>query len=392
MKKVLRIVVPIIILALLLGVGKVLINKKKAQLAKSPKFHLKSKLLDVKSVKVGDLKEERKYIAVLEPFQTTAISARVTANLNKIFHSENDFVKKGELLATLDNRQVLNNIDILKSQIEQAKAELESNKISAEIAKTSAEYWAKEKNRDLKLSSQNAISKSAASATVEKYNVAKGAVLNANQKIIVSKQNILSLENKLKESRTILSYYNITSPFDGVISAKLADVGDLISVGKTIFQLEDKSKIKVVFEVPQADLSFLQKGAKGNFLLNNKRYEVELSKIYPKVNKSRLIEVEAILKNRDENIVLGAYITLSVISKLSESKVLIPTESLIEKGDEHGVFVYKNGIINYKKVSVLANTSKLIAVDGISHNAQVVINSFLGWSSLNDGMKVEIKK
>ena len=66
------------------------------------------------------------------------------------------------------------------------------------------------------------------------------------------------------EAETTLAYATITAPFDGVITRKLADVGDLATPGKPLLEMEDTQSLRLEADVPEAIIDRLEMGAKFN--------------------------------------------------------------------------------------------------------------------------------
>ena len=64
------------------------------------------------------------------------------------------------------------------------------------------------------------------------------------------------------EAQTNLAYATITAPFDGVISHKLADVGDLASPGKALLEVEDTKSLRLEADVPEGIVGRVEMGAK----------------------------------------------------------------------------------------------------------------------------------
>ncbi len=385
------IVILVICIIAFLLVARILIKKKEAALAKAPKFELNAKPIKMEMAVTGNLEEQNKYLAVIEPLQTANVSSRVTALVKKIFYSEGDFVKKGETLLLLENRQVLDSISIIEAQVAQAEAELAANVITLKSSRKTSEYWLTEMNRDKKLSSQGAIAKSQNDASTEKFNEVKGKEQNIEQRSLVIKQQIIALQYKINELKTTLNYYTLRSPFDGVISDKLVDIGELASLGKSLFTIEDKSNIKIVFDIPQSDLSTIKKGSQIKFTFGNKNYETILTKMYPKLNRARMLRAEAFLsKESSTNLILGAYVSVLVTCNKYENVTILPLNAIIEgKKDAKGVFIVENDLLAYRSIKVLGRNHDIVAVEGVKSGEEVVVNSFLTWSNLSNGMKVE---
>ena len=391
----------VVVLALILG-GRALMMRKKAALAKSPKYEFKPRPVETAKAVTGDFQQIHRYLAVVEPFQMADISARVTASIDAVTHWEGDTVKAGETLATLDDQQVLDDVAINHAKSEQAKAEKKALKVTLESHRQTQAYWLGEKKRNEKLAAKGATSISKASAAAERYSDASGKLHNVEQKLIVIDQQIKTLERQLDQLKTTLEYYKIVSPFDGVLSARSCNPGDMASPGKSLFNVEDRSSINLSFAIPQGDLKTVHLGTKAVFEYAGETYQAAVSRIFPKLNRARMVTVEALLSQEAcdkltnpnapcEVLPLGAYVDFKVIFKHLKNTVLIPKAALIKHGDHHEVYIVEQGILHRREVTVEGRNVQQVAVQGIKDGEEVVVNTFLGWAHLVEGMNVEKK-
>ena len=389
----LRIIVAVILLVGVIAGGRKLVLRKKAILMKSPKFELNAKPVETVPAVQGDLKEGHDYLALIEPLQSANISAQVTGVILSVHKDEGDVVSTGDLLAALDDRQVRDNIAIIEAQMEQARAEEAVNIATLESFHNSSQYWAVESKRDESLAEKETIPRSTAQATAEKYNEARGRELSTEKKILSIQKQVLALQRKVDELKTTLAYYLLKSPFDGVVSAKLVDEGDLALPGKILFTVEDRSALKLSFDLPQTDLPAFKEGLSALFSFNNKEYTTSVTLLFPKLNRARMLHAEAAISESDAaDLPLGAYVTLSVEFTRIEKAVLIPVGAVVESRHYGShVFTVHEGTLSRRPVTVLGSACETAAVEGIKAGEEVVIHSFLGWARLADGMKVEAK-
>ncbi|GEM_PF-2294386 len=388
-----RVVVIVVLIMVLVNIGHHLIINKQKSLSQSPKFHLNNKPVKMTVAVKGSLKESNEYLAYIEAEQTAEVSARVVANVQKIFYREGEKVRAGDILAVLDDKNIIDGIAIIISQIKQAQAELAVSRQSLLSLRQTSKYWLNEKHRDKLLVDKNIISNSQFQATVEKYNVAQGKEQVVVKQLFVIENKIQTLKRHIDQLNTQKKYYTIISPYTGVISQCNIDIGDMVTIGKILFSVEDQSSIKLVFDIPQIDISYIKKGQAGFFTFDKETYEVTLSKVYPKLNKSRMLRAEAILKKTaNKTLPLGAYITLFMTYNIATNKVVLPQSSIAtnDRGEQY-IYIVKNGKLNVNTVKVIASATGKVAVKGVKVGETVVLNSFLGWAKISNGMKVEAK-
>lgn len=389
----LRVALMILVLAALVAAGRKLIAHKREALAQSPTFELRAASVDTVLAYIGDLDEGHDYLAVTEPVRTATLSARITAAITRVHVQEGDMVAEGDALVTLDNRQFRDGVATMDAQIAQAEAELAANEANVATLLDSAAYWEHERERDRKLADSETIPGAQAEATAEKANEARGRLTAARQKSLALEQQVKTLQRQADELQTTLSYSSITSPFAGVVTVKQVDPGDMAVPGKALLVVEDRSSVKLAFDVPQSDLPAFHEGLPASFAVNGTPRKASVSRVYPTLNRARMVRAEIMLMGAEtEGLHLGEYVDVMVVFRRCEQATLIPVDAIVDSSQEtQRVFVVRDGALAALSVKVLGRACELAAVEGVAPGERVIVNSFLGWARLSDGMKVEAR-
>jgi RND family efflux transporter MFP subunit len=148
------------------------------------------------------------------------LEARVSGRIGKLPVLLGQAVKAGQLVAGLDAPEIKARLDQAQAALAQAERD-----------------W----NRSSNLFGQQATTRSEYEATDSRYQIAKGA---------------------LAEAQAMLAYVEILAPFDGVVTRKWAEVGDLAVPGKPLVDIESPSALQMEADVPEAIASQIQRGAK----------------------------------------------------------------------------------------------------------------------------------
>ncbi|MBA2880914.1 RND family efflux transporter MFP subunit [Desulfosalsimonas propionicica] len=393
MRRGFRIGIPILVIICLVGGAILLVKQKKKDLGQTPAYGLKPRPVTVAVAEKGDLALKKEYLAVVEPFNEARVSARVTAEVEDIRVDEGDGVKAGEVLAELDAKEVEYAIDAVSSRIEQARAELSGSRATVEALRESYAYWRAEKKRSRALSEKGAISKSEAEQTAQKAADIKGKLTAAQTKSSAIERQIDALKKQKAELFTRRGYYTIKSPFDGIVTGRLADLGDMAAPAKTLFTVQDPSGVKIAFDVPQKDLPEVQKGLKAAFEVNGGMQKAEIRLMEPALDKAKMMRAEIWLdRAAAAGLDTGAYLPVTVKVAQLTDVILLPASALIE-GPQQGrthVFTVKDKTLSAKPVQLLGRTADRAAVRGIDAKTQVVENTYLGWATLSSGEKVEV--
>ncbi len=352
-----------LIFLVIIVIAVLLVVKKKIELATAPAFGKQPVLVSVFYSRRQDVAVFRDYLAVVKAINEARVSTRVAAEVKDVFVDEGDEVKKEELLAKLDDRDIL-------AKIESAKAALAS-------AKENFDYWQKEYRRDEALFKAGAISE-------EEFDRAKVAFAK-------SKASLSAAEKRLDELNTQLDYLQIKSPYDGVVARRFVDPGDMAMPGRPLFLIEDRSRLKLCFDVPQEDAGIISKGKKVFFSVNGKDFEAEITKVFPSLDNARMLKVEVYI-DPISGLKTGEYVKLKVLMKQRHNVVVVPESAIVRQGVKRPyVFVVEKGRLKVFPVVTGIGSNSFIEVKNMPEGIAVVKNQYLSWTRLSDGEAVKIR-
>lgn len=189
---------------------------------------------------------------------TVQVGAQVSGRVLEIHADWNDKVKKGQVIAKLDD-------SVLKAQIEQSSAGYAlatANQKKAEVAVMDAE---RQLARQKGLATQSLV----ASAVVEQAEV---ALETARASLAAAKAQVAQAAASLKQGRTNLSYATIYSPVDGVVLSRSVELGQTVAASlqaPTLFTIaEDLARMQIDTAVAESDVGRLKEGMKATFTVD----------------------------------------------------------------------------------------------------------------------------
>jgi RND family efflux transporter MFP subunit len=277
-----------------------------------------------------------------------AIEAKLTGKILQLLVVPGQNVKAGDLLVTVDAREV-------QARYEQARA-----------VRQQAET-------DLKR----------AASLIEKKILAQAEFDNAQSKFRVA-------EAAVSEAETMLGYTKVTAPFDGVVTRKHADVGDLASPGKPLLEMEDSRTLRLEADAPEAVVGRLKLGDRLPVRIAALEAELEgvISEISPAADPgSRTFLVKLDLPQQPG---LRAGQFGRVAMPVGEAVALrVPVPAVVQRGQMEIVFV----VANQRAQLRIVKTGKRIGdevelVSGVNSGEQVVVD---GAAGLMDGQPVTLK-
>jgi RND family efflux transporter MFP subunit len=384
-----KIVAVIIILVLIMAGGRLILLKKQ-KLSAAPTDTSQPIPVQVATVEYGAMEETRTYLAQIEPWSISRVASRITSPIIQIAVEEGDSVAKGELVALLDDEVSRLAVDAARAQVERSREQGAALQATLDAEQTTVHFWEQEAARDALLFQKGAIAQVVADTTANRLSDASGRVKAAQRSFQAAEKQIQIEVKRLEQARAQLAYAEIKSPFAGVIRKRLADPGDLAMPGKLLLEIEDQQRYKLLFNVPQADLSLLQTG----MAVKADRYPsldgMMISRIYPALNQDQSLTVEVEAPG-SELLRSGSFVPVEVVLQRFEHVAQLPEGCLLPTPDgKTAVFVVENGVTRPVLVTKLVSSGGLTAIEGLAAGTQVVQSTFLGWNRLAAGEAVEV--
>jgi RND family efflux transporter MFP subunit len=244
----------------------------------------------------------------IQPFNKAAIFARVNGYVKGWDHDIGSSVKSGQVLATIDAPD-------LDQQLSQAKATLASVRANLQIASLNAD-------RNNILVKKEVVAQQLADQTTADAK-AKEAVVDANE------ANVRQLE-------AMQSFKTLAAPFDGVVTARNVELGQLINSGgsgQPLFEVSDLHRVRIYVQVPQSFSAGLKPGLKATFEMPQYpgvQFDATLSHISRAMNPtSHSMQVELQADNTEGKFFAGSYCNVHFEIPTEANLVRIPSTALI---------------------------------------------------------------
>jgi len=245
----------------------------------------------------------------IQPFNRAAIFARVNGYVKSWDHDIGSPVKSGQALATIDAPD-------LDQQLGQAKATLASVRANLQIASLTA-------NRNNILLQKQIVAQQLADQTTADA-TAKEAVVDANE------ANVRQLE-------AMQSFKTLAAPFDGVVTARNVEIGQLINSGggsgQALFEVSDLHRVRIFVQVPQSFSAGLTPGMKATFEMPQYpgvQFDATLSHISKAINAtSHSMQVELQADNAAGKFFGGSYCNVHFEVPTPANLVTIPSTALV---------------------------------------------------------------
>ena len=293
----------------------------------------------------------------VQPFITSPIYARTNGYLKRWYFDIGAHVKKGQLLAVIESPEV-------DQQLQQARSNLLTAQANLELATiTKARYQG--------LLKTNAVSQQDVDNAVGTYNANK-AIVEADQAAVAQYSALASFEK-------------IYAPFDGVITARNTDIGDLINSGSNsnpktdLFHMAQPGTLRVYVNVPEEYSRSTKVGMTADLSLAEfpgRKFQGKLVRTADAINMTtRTLLVEIDVANPTSTLLTGSFAEVHLSIPSQSSTFLIPVNTLIFRSQGLHVGVVKDGKAVLTPVTAGHDFGNQIEiVSGLKSDDQVILN------------------
>jgi RND family efflux transporter MFP subunit len=262
----------------------------------------------------------------LEPEQAATIRAEVPGPVERTTAQEGQRVRKGTVLATLDDAAVRDNYLSARSAVRSAESALEIARRNQERAERLEQAGAVS-TRDLETARLNATN-------------AEGSLEDARARLAAAAK-------QLEDTR-------VRAPFDGVVSDRHVDAGDVVQVGAELYTIVDPRRLRLEASVPAGEIERLKVGTPIEFAVagSDRRVTGRIDRINPVVDPAtRQVRVYASVPNGELKYTAGVFAE-GRVATTSKRAVAVPINAVDNRGTSPVVHRVKGGRVVETPVQV----------------------------------------
>ncbi|MEW6271007.1 MAG: efflux RND transporter periplasmic adaptor subunit [Thermodesulfobacteriota bacterium] len=301
-----------------------------------------------------------------------SIGVRVPGRIERYFIEEGQSVRKGDPLVQLDDRDY-------RAAVERARASLELARANAQLADA-------ELRRGRELRKSGVISE-------QEFDVLEN-------KADVARASIAQLEADLDAARVSLEYTTLRAPTDGVVLAKLKEVGEIAVPGGfagsgDLVRIANLSDMRAEVDVNEADLERVRMGGRARVTPDaypDRHYEARVVKLYPQVDRQKgTLKIEVKILEPDDKLLPDMSTRVTFLAEppppgeQAEKAVLVPASALHRDNDGSYVWVVSEGRVKRADVETAGDVGDRVRVaSGLVGGEAVVV----GDASLSEGQRV----
>lgn len=296
----------------------------------------------------GDIMESITASGTINPLSTVSVGSQASGRIAEIYVDYNSVVKKGQLLALIDQENA-------KATVQQREAALEIAKAQVNVEENNIKYYKKALNRISKLNASKYSTEKDLEAAERDYD-------NAVAQLALEQAQVKQAQASLNSAQTELSYTEIKAPVDGIVISKAVEVGQTVAASFETPELfsvaEDLTKMQIEASVVEADIAKVKEGQKVRFTVDSYADDYFYGTVTQVRNEatttSNVVTYTVVIgiDNSDMKLKPGMTANVEIITAEEKDVMLVPNQALrfyIDDSDnakrykDRGVWIIKNG-------------------------------------------------
>ncbi len=322
-------------------------------------------VVDVDTVKTGRIVETREAVGTVRAYESIIVTAKVSGIVQKISFEEGQKIKAGDILVELDAEE-------RRADIQQAVAEIRRAEALRNEVRT-------------RLDRAMALRRTGAGTEAQ--------VDDLTAQMRTLETAITAAEARRRAAEARLEDLVIRAPFNGRLGTRSVSLGAYVSPGTRITTLDDLSRVRFDFAVPENLLSQLKVGQTGfarSAAFGDRAFEGKVTVIDPRVDPlTRTVRLTAEIPNPDETLKAGMFLSVILQVQVKADAVIVPEEAIVGEGLRHLVFVVKDRVVERRVVRIgQRQEGRVEIVEGLKPGETIIIR---GVQRVRPGLTVEPK-
>jgi len=356
--------------------------------------------------------------AVVFPLEQATVAPKISSTIKKFYVQRGARVKKGQLLAELENGDLSAAAEASKGDFEQAEAnyattvgsslpqQIQKAELDATSAKSSFEAQQKVYESRKELFQQGALPRRDLDSAEVAFLQARSQNEQAQKQLAdlqrVGKEQALksaqgsrsSAEGRMRGAQALLSYSRITSPIDGVVTDRPLFEGDLAAANQPLLTVMNTSRLIAKAHIPQSEAAALKVDSPAELRVPGLDEPIKgrVSLVSPALDPgSTTIEVWVEAAKTDPALKPGMSLEISMTAKTVKDALVVPTPAVYKnsEGADHVLLAGSDGHAHLKIVQAgIRNAEFTQVVSGVSAGDQVITS---GGYALPDKTQIKIE-
>lgn len=331
----------------------------------------------------------------LEARVSAIISPKISGLITQVLVDQGDRITKGQLLATLNDGELRQQVEIAKADIEATKAGL--SRAAAEISSAAANATQAREvyGRDAELSEKEFISPEELGASRQQRDVAEAQLSRSRGAKVEIDRQVIKGEETLRYTQERLADTKIVSPFDGLVVRRSRESGDIAVPGTEILQIISTDELWVSAWVDETAVDSLAVGQSARVVFRSEAdesYGGTVTRMAPLADReTREFAVDVTVEKLPQTWAVGQRAEVYIQTDKKDQALLVPQRAIVWQNGKAGLFVNQAGHAEWRLVTLgLRGTDNVEVIEGLSAGDVVIWRGSSEATPLTTGRAVSV--
>jgi len=312
--------------------------------------------VDSYAVKIGPIATEVMGTGTLEARVQATISAKISGRLSEVLADQGSRVTKGQLLATLDDGDLRQQVEMAKAEADATKAGVERAAADVNSAQATAVHARAFYNRVTPLAENKVVSGEDLDNAIQQRDVAESQLSRAQLAKVEIERQLVKAEATLKYYEEKLADTRIFAPFDGLIIRRDRDQGAVVVPGSSILQIISTEQMWVSAWVDESSMDALAIEQPARIVFRSspdKSYKGTVARISPLADReTREFLVDVLIKELPRTWAVGQRAEVYIQTASKDNALLVPSNAVVWQKGKPGLFLNNGGHAKWMNVEI----------------------------------------
>ena len=331
--------------------------------------------VDTLTVEQGTRPDFYQAIGTVRSRNQVDVVPRIIARILEIKVRSGDRVKRGDILAVLDAKDLSAIVSQGQEQLRAVTASVGAADEQVKAAKAALDLATKEMERTRALFEKNALAKRDYDQSIAAFRQAEAGMQQAIQQRTAASAQAAAAGQGIKQAEVGLGYATVVSPIDAIVAERLADPGDLGNPASVMLRLFDPETL--LLEVPVRE-SLVQEVAIGSQVSYSvpslgKTFEGTVREIVPSVDPRTRTFLVKVCIDKSEGLMPGMFGTIRVPLKSEKKVIIVPESAIIKTGQLESVVEVEGGRLLRRQIrSIDAGDGNREVISGLKPGQKIL--------------------
>jgi len=333
--------------------------------------------IGVAAVRPETVEDSFESVGTVTAAKSTMLSSKTVGTIVAVLAREGDRVKQGQTLIEIDARDLRAELEGAQAALDEAQSAAGAAESAVASARGQRELAESTFKRYEPLAARGSVTPQEFDEVGAKRKVADAELERAEDNLRAARARRKSAEAKVDYAKTMLSYAKILSPFDGVVTAKNAEVGLLTAPGTPLMTVEQSGPYRLEAQVGETWIAQVKRGmtAKVVFDAINAELTGKVDEIVPAGDpRSRTFTIKIALPSHP--LLRSGLYGKALFSLGKKAALLVPAAAVVEKGQLVGLYAVDGaGRVRLRLVQLGGrHDGKLEVLSGLQAGDRIVVD------------------